>query len=140
MHYRVVGGNYTAPVGDRRRPRRVRTGATNDGGGADQGSTFSRFHRPRCITGKCLFHRISITAYAVEQQWQSGVPKNEMSLMSFIFKMTLVFYQNVSISISNIYWHASKWSSISFSHWQSPSDREFSFPRFVGLLILSLWF
>jgi hypothetical protein len=50
-------------------------------------------------------------------------------------------YQSRVISgyISNIYWHASKWSSISFSHWQCPSDREFSFPRFVGLLILSLW-
>jgi hypothetical protein len=35
-------------------------------------------------------------------------------------------YQSVSISgvISNIYWHASNWSSISFSHWQCPSDRE----------------
>jgi hypothetical protein len=84
-------------------------------------------------------HRISIPAYAVEQQRrQSGVPKNEMSFMSFIFKTMLVLYQSVSISgsISNIYWHASKWSSISFSHWQCPSDREFSFPRFVGLLIL----
>jgi hypothetical protein len=37
------------------------------------------------------------------------------------------------------YWHATKWSSISFSHWQCPSDGGFSFPRFVGLLILSLW-
>jgi hypothetical protein len=54
--------------------------------------------------------------------------------MSFIFKMMLVLYQCVSLSgvISNIYWHASKWSSISFSHWLCPSDREFSFPRFVG--------
>jgi hypothetical protein len=60
--------------------------------------------------------------------------------MSFIFKMMLVLYQIVSISgpISNIYWHASKRCSISFSHWQCPSDREFSFPRSVGLLILSL--
>jgi hypothetical protein len=60
--------------------------------------------------------------------------------MSFIFKTMLVLYQSVLISgsISNIYWHASKWSSISFSHWQCPTDREFSFPRFVGLLILSL--
>jgi hypothetical protein len=38
------------------------------------------------------------------------------------------------------YWHASKWSSISSSHWKSPSFGNFSFPRFVGLLILSLWF
>jgi hypothetical protein len=86
-------------------------------------------------------HRISIPAYAVEQQWwQLGVSKNEMSLMSFIFKMMLVLYQSLSISgsISNIYWHASKWSSISFSPWQCPSDSEFSFPRLVGLLILSL--
>jgi hypothetical protein len=52
-----------------------------------------------------------------------------------------ILYQSGLISgvISNIYWHASKWSSISFSHWQCPSDRKFSFPRFVGLLILSLW-
>jgi hypothetical protein len=84
-------------------------------------------------------HRISIPAYAVEQQWwQSGVPKNEMSL---IFKIMLVLYQSVSLSgsISNIYWFASKWSSISFSYSQCPSDRDFSFPRFVGILILSLW-
>jgi hypothetical protein len=90
-----------------------------------------------------LHHRISIPAYAIEQQWwQLGVSKNEMSLMSVIYKMMLVLYQSGVISgyISNIYWHASKWSSISFSHWQYPSDREFSFPRFVGLLILSLWF
>jgi hypothetical protein len=62
--------------------------------------------------------------------------------MSFIFKMMLVLYQSVSLcgSISNIYWHANKWSSISFSHWQCPSDRVFSFPRFVGLLILTLWY
>jgi hypothetical protein len=91
----------------------------------------------------CIAHRISIPAYAVEQQWwQSGVPKSEKSLMSFIFKMMLVLYQSVSISgsISNIYWNASKWSSISFLHWQCPSDREFFFPRFVGLLILSPWY
>jgi hypothetical protein len=32
-------------------------------------------------------HKISIPAYAIEQQyWQSGVPKNEMSLMSLIIK------------------------------------------------------
>jgi hypothetical protein len=77
----------------------------------------------------CHHHRISIPAYAVEQQWwQSGIPKNEMSLSV-----------SISGSISNIYWHASKRSSISFSHWHCPSDREFSFPRFVSLLILSLW-
>jgi hypothetical protein len=90
----------------------------------------------------CCKHRISIPAYAIEQQWwQLGVFKNEMSLMSFIYKMMLVLYQSGVISgyISNIYWHASKWSSISFSHWQCPWDREFSLPRFVGLLILSLW-
>jgi hypothetical protein len=77
-------------------------------------------------------HRISIPAYAIEQQWwQLGVSKNDMSL---IFKMMLVLYQSGLITgvITNIYWHASKWSSISFSHSQSPSDREFSFPRFVG--------
>jgi hypothetical protein len=38
-----------------------------------------------------------------------------------------------------IYWHASKRSSISFLNWQCPSDGDFSFPRFVGLLIISLW-
>jgi hypothetical protein len=38
------------------------------------------------------------------------------------------------------YRHASKWSSISFLDWQCPSDEDFSFPRFVGPLILSLWF
>jgi hypothetical protein len=37
------------------------------------------------------------------------------------------------------YWHGNKWSSISFSHWQCPSDGDVSFSRFVGLLILSLW-
>jgi hypothetical protein len=92
--------------------------------------------------GQGCAHRISIPAYAVEQQWwQSGVPKIEISLVSFIFKMMLVLYQCVSLSgsISIFYWHANKWSSISFSHWQCPSDQEFSFPRFVGLLILSLW-
>jgi hypothetical protein len=83
----------------------------------------------------CIHHRISIPAYAIEQQWwQLGVSKNEMSLMSFIFRMMLVIYQSGSISgvISNIYWHASKWYSISISHW-----REFSFPRFGGLR--SVW-
>jgi hypothetical protein len=35
------------------------------------------------------------------------------------------------------YWHAIKWS-VSFSQWQCPSDGDFSFPRFVVLLILSL--
>jgi hypothetical protein len=41
-----------------------------------------------------------------------------MLLMSFIYKMMLVLYQSGLISdvISNIYWHASKWSSVSFSH------------------------
>jgi hypothetical protein len=56
--------------------------------------------------GISIAHRISIPAYAVEQQrWQSGVSKNKMFLMSFIFKMMLVLYQSVSISgsISNIY-------------------------------------
>jgi hypothetical protein len=38
------------------------------------------------------------------------------------------------------YWHPPcKWSPISFSHWQCPLDEDFTFPRFVGLLILSLW-
>jgi hypothetical protein len=35
-------------------------------------------------------------------------------------------------------WHASKWLSISFWHWQYPLDGDFSFSRFVSLLILSL--
>jgi hypothetical protein len=88
-------------------------------------------------------HRISIPAYATEQQWwQSGVPKNLMSLVSLIIK-------NDAFSIAKRvtmwhyfknYWHATKWSAISFSHWQCPWDGDFSFPRFVGLLILSLWF
>jgi hypothetical protein len=44
-------------------------------------------------------HRISIPAYAIEQQWwQLGVSKNEMSLMSYIFKMMLVLYQSGWIS------------------------------------------
>jgi hypothetical protein len=35
----------------------------------------------------CFCHTISIPAYVIEQQWwQSGVPKNEMLLMSLIFK------------------------------------------------------
>jgi hypothetical protein len=42
------------------------------------------------------------------------------------------------LSIRN-YWYVSKWSSISFWRRQCPSDGDFSFPRFVGLLILSLW-
>jgi hypothetical protein len=41
------------------------------------------------------------------------------------------------LSVKNC-WHASKWSSISFWHLQCPSDRDFSFPRIVGLLILRL--
>jgi hypothetical protein len=46
-------------------------------------------------------HRISIPAYAIEQQWwQLGVSKNEISLMSFISKIMLVLYQSVSISDS----------------------------------------
>jgi hypothetical protein len=33
-------------------------------------------------------HRISIPAFAIEQQWwQLGVPKNEMSLMALIYEM-----------------------------------------------------
>jgi hypothetical protein len=94
-----------------------------------------------CCHCHSFSYRISIPAYGIGQQWwQLGVSKNEMSLMSFIYKMMLVLYRSgvINGSISNIYWHASKWSSISFSHWQCPSDREFSFPRFVGLLILSL--
>jgi hypothetical protein len=53
----------------------------------------------------------------------------------------LAFLQYVSlcVSFSRICWHASKWSSISFSHWQCPFDGDFSFPRFVGPIILSLW-
>jgi hypothetical protein len=34
---------------------------------------------------------------------------------------------------------SSKWSSISFSHWQCSSDGDFSFPRVVGLLMQNLW-
>jgi hypothetical protein len=73
--------------------------------------------------------------------WQLVLTCHETTLMSFIFKVMLDLYQSVTISgsISNIYWHASKRSSISFSHRQCPSDRELSFPRFVDLLILSLW-
>jgi hypothetical protein len=41
----------------------------------------------RLATLDGFIDRISIPAYAKGQQWwQSGVPKNEMSLMSFIFK------------------------------------------------------
>jgi hypothetical protein len=47
----------------------------------------------------CKAHRISIPAYAIEQQWwQLGVSKNEMSLMSFIFKMMLVIYFGVRVN------------------------------------------
>jgi hypothetical protein len=88
-----------------------------------------------------FWHRISIPAYAIEQQcWQSGVPKNEMSLMSLMFK-NCAFWIAKPVTMWHYfknYWHAIKWSSISFSHWQCPSDGDFSFPRFVGLLILSL--
>jgi hypothetical protein len=91
----------------------------------------------------CSHHRISIAAYAVEQQWwQSGVPKNEMSLMSFMLKnYARSFARRVTmwLYVKNC-WHARTWSSISFWHWQHPSYGDFSFPRFVGLLILSLWF
>jgi hypothetical protein len=42
----------------------------------------SFFHHPDSLS-----HRMSIPAYAIEQQWrQSGGPKNEMSLMSLVFK------------------------------------------------------
>jgi hypothetical protein len=41
------------------------------------------------------------------------------------------------VAVSKICWHASNWSSISFSHWQCPSNGDI-FLRFVGLLILSL--
>jgi hypothetical protein len=35
----------------------------------------------------CNVHRISIPAYAIEQQWwQLGVSKNEMSFISLVFK------------------------------------------------------
>jgi hypothetical protein len=87
--------------------------------------------------------KISIPAYAIEQQWwQSDVSKNEMSLMSLIFKndtRSLVMRVTMWLYFKN-YWHASKWSSICFSHWQWPSNGDFSFPRFIGILILSLWF
>jgi hypothetical protein len=67
-------------------------------------SNFRKLMEPNDVFAKN--HGISIPTYAVEQQrTQSGVPKNEMPLMSFIFKMMLVLYQSVSISgsISNIY-------------------------------------
>jgi hypothetical protein len=51
--------------------------------------------------------------------------------------MTLIFKNDAFSTISKIIDTQS--SSISFSHWQCPSDGDFSFPRFVGLLILSLW-
>jgi hypothetical protein len=62
----------------------------------------------------------------------SGLPKNEMSLTSFIFKMMLVLYQSVSISssISNIYWHARP--SISFSHLTVPIRSWVLFPTLCG--------
>jgi hypothetical protein len=87
-------------------------------------------------------HRISIPAYAIEQQWwHSDVPKNKMSLMSLIcINGARSFLRRVTMWLYfKNYWHASKWSSISFSRWQCPSDGDFSFPRFVCLLILSLW-
>jgi hypothetical protein len=84
-----------------------------------------------------MTHRISNPAYAIEQWWQSDISKNEMSLMSLIFKnYARSWARRVAkwLSFKN-YWHASKWSSIFFSHWQCPSDGDFSFPRFVDLLI-----
>jgi hypothetical protein len=43
-------------------------------------------NEPRCVRYVCNNHRINIPAYAIEQRWQSDVPKNEMLLMSLIFK------------------------------------------------------
>jgi hypothetical protein len=89
---------------------------------------------------RCAHDRISIPVYAIEQQWQSDV-KNEWSLMSLIFKndvRSLAWKFTKWLFFKN-YWHTSKWSSVSFSHWQCPSNGDFSFPLFVGLLILSLW-
>jgi hypothetical protein len=61
--------------------------------------------------------------------------------MSLIFKYgTCSLVRRVTMWHSFKNWHASKRLSNSFSHWQCPSDGDFSFPRFVGLLILSLWF
>jgi hypothetical protein len=66
--------------------------------------------------------------------------KNGVSLMSLIFKNDALSLGWVTSwhSLKN-YWHVSKWSPISFSHCQWPLDGDFSFPRFVGLVILSLW-
>jgi hypothetical protein len=81
-----------------------------------------------------LYHRIKIPVYATEHQWwQSNVPKNKMSLIFNNDARSLL-----TLTFKN-YWWASKWSPISFSHWQCPSDGDFSFPRFVSLLMLSLW-
>jgi hypothetical protein len=76
-----------------------------------------------------------------KQWWQSDVPINEMSLMSLIFKndtRSLVKWVTMWLSFK-ICWYATKWSSISFSHWQCPSDGDFSFTRLFGVLILSIW-
>jgi hypothetical protein len=87
-------------------------------------------------------HIISIPAYAIEQQWwQSSVPKKDISLMSLICKnyaRSIARRVTMCNSFKN-FWPASKWLSISFSHLQCLSNGDFSFPRFVGLLILSLW-
>jgi hypothetical protein len=66
--------------------------------------------------------------------------KNLMSLISSVKNYSGLLARRVTmwLSVKNC-WHASKWSSISFWHWQYPPDRDFTFPRFVGLLILSLW-
>jgi hypothetical protein len=72
--------------------------------------------------------------------WKQGVPKNDMSLMSLIFKnnaRSLARRVTMCLSVKNC-WHASKWWSISFLHWQFPSDGDFSFPRFVALLSLRI--
>jgi hypothetical protein len=93
------------------------------------------------LSTKALDHRLSIPAYAIKQQrWQSAVPKNKMSLMSLILKDDAFLIAKLVTMWHYLknYWHATKCSSISFAHWQCPSDGDVSFPRFVGLLILSL--
>jgi hypothetical protein len=76
------------------------------------------------------YHRISIHAYVIEQQSQQcDVPKNEMSLMSFMFKniarsLTRTTRQGSTWTLTEIHmdlcqncWYANKWSST------TPSER-----------------
>jgi hypothetical protein len=62
-------------------------------------------------------HRISIPAYAIKQQWwQSDVPKHKMSLIFKNDACSLAIRVTMWLSFKT-YWHASIWSSISFSYW-----------------------